>query len=200
MPPHIHGGVSGKSNITNALPHKGKKYVLTTDLQDFYPNISPKHIVNAILRLGYSHHYAHWIAKLTTWKHQVPQGAPTSGHIANIVFLQTDEKLIELCERYDITYTRYVDDLTFSSPQNFEAKIPEILNIIMTGGFKINRRKTKFSAKQNITGIEVFNNRIDAPSKIKSKMEEESLTDAPSKPYTNYYTRIQKANGLKRSM
>src|SRR5690606_41242659 len=174
LPPNVHGGVTGKNNITNALPHKGKKYIFTTDLQDFYPNISPKQVVNAVLRLGFSHHYAHWIAKLTTWKHQVPQGAPTSGHIANIVFLETDLKLIALCERHDITYTRYVDDLTFSSPRLFDDQIPIILDFISEGGFKISRRKTNLSAIQSITGIEVYNNRIDAPEEIKAKVQEES--------------------------
>jgi len=198
LPPNIHGGVRGKSNITNAVPHKGKKYIFTTDLQDFYPNITSRQIVDAFLKLGYSNHYAHWVAKLTTWQHQVPQGAPTSGHIANVVFLQTDLKLIALCERHKITYTRYVDDLTFSSPMNFSAQIQEILDIVMNAGFHISRRKTDLGPIQNITGIDVFNNRIDAPEKIKKKVLEESESEDPGKPYTNYFSRIQLANQQKK--
>lgn len=194
LPENIHGGVRGKSNITNALPHKGKKYIFTTDLQDFFPNISPRQVVNSFMKLGYSDHYAHWMAKLVTWQYEIPQGAPTSSHIANIVFLQTDHKLIEICKRYNITYTRYVDDLTFSSSNNFEEHIQEILDIVINDGFKISRRKTNLKPLQNVTGIDVFNNRIDAPAKIKLKVEEESQMDDPAKPYTHYYNRILKAN------
>jgi RNA-directed DNA polymerase len=194
LPENIHGGVRGKSNITNALPHKGKKYIFTTDLQDFFPNISSRQVVDSFLKLGYSDHYAHWIAKLVTWQYQVPQGAPTSSHIANIVFLQTDIKLIELCSRHNVTYTRYVDDLTFSSSENFELQVQDILDIVIKDGFKISRRKTNLSPLQNVTGIDVFNNKIDAPLKIKLKVREESKTNDPAKPYTNYYNRIVKAD------
>jgi len=199
LPLNVHGGVKGKSNVTNAVLHKGKKYVFTTDLQEFYPNISSRQIVNAFLELGYTNHYAHWIAKLTTWNHQVPQGAPSSGHIANIVFLQTDIKLIDLCDQHDITYTRYVDDLTFSSAKNFDEHIPKILEIILKDGFKVSRRKTKLAPLQNITGIDVFNNKIDAPEKILRKVLEESQTEDPVKPYTNYHRYIQNVNKRKRS-
>ena len=194
LPGGIHGGVRGKSNITNALQHKGKKYILTTDLQDFFPNISSKQVVDAFMKLGYSDHYAHWIAKLVTWQYQVPQGAPTSSHIANIVFLQTDLKLMELCDRHDITYTRYVDDLTFSSSQNFESQVKEILDIVINDGFKISRRKTNLGGFLNVTGILIFNNKIDAPEKIKMTVIEESQSDDKVKPYTNYYNQIQKAD------
>ena len=198
LPENIHGGVRGKSNITNALPHKGKKYIFTTDLQDFFPNISSRQVVDAFMKLGYSDHYAHWIAKLVTWQHQVPQGAPTSSHIANIVFLQTDIKLIELCNQHNITYTRYVDDLTFSSPEDFEDHIQGILDIVIKDEFKISRRKTNLGALQNVTGIDIFNNRIDAPEKIKIKVVEESQNNPLAKPYTHYYGRIQNANRRKR--
>jgi RNA-directed DNA polymerase len=194
LPENIHGGVRGKSNITNALPHKGKKYIFTTDLQDFFPNISSRQIVDSFLKLGYSDHYSHWMAKLVTWQYQVPQGAPTSSHIANIVFLQTDMKLIELCNRHNITYTRYVDDLTFSSSINFEEHVQEILDIVISDGFKISRRKTNLKPLQNVTGIDIFNNKIDASAKIKLKVEEERQSDDPAKPYTNYYNRILKAD------
>lgn len=113
LPDNIHGGVKGKNNVTNAKPHQGKKYKFTTDLQNFYPSIKHKQVYNTFILLGYSDHLAHWLTKLTTWKYELPQGTPTSTHIANLVFLETDKKLIELAERHNLTYTRYVDDLTF---------------------------------------------------------------------------------------
>jgi len=194
LPDNIHGGVKGRTNITNAKPHQGKSFVFTTDLQDFFPGISPRQVLNALLKQGLSHHKAHWLTKLMTYKYQVPQGSPTSSHLANIVFLDVDYKLIELCSKHDVTYTRYVDDLTFSSATDFQSILHEILSVVINGGFKISRRKTLYKGRQLITGIEVFNNYIDAPEKIIKKVDEEAKSIDPNKPYFHYLKRIRNSN------
>lgn len=195
LPSNIHGGVKKKSNITNSLPHKGKKYHFTTDLQDFFPHISNKQVYAALLKLRFSPHFAYWITKLTTWNHKVPQGSPTSSHIANIAFLETDYKLIKLCEDNNITYTRYVDDLTFSSPTNFKHLLNEVLNIITSDGFNISYRKTEYKGSNvQVTGIDIYNNLIDAPQKIKLNAEAEAISSDPAKPYTTYLKNIRKTN------
>ncbi len=197
LPTHIHGGVKKRSNISNAKPHQGNKYQLTTDLQNFFPNIKQDVIYNTFLNLGYSNHYSHWVTKMTTWKYELPQGTPTSTHLANLVFLETDFRIIDLCNKNKITYTRYVDDLTFSSPVCFKHLISELLGLIISGGFKISYRKTKYEGNQNITGIDVFNNYIDAPKRIIDKAAEESLTQKDFKPYSIYMNNIRKTNTKK---
>jgi RNA-directed DNA polymerase len=197
LPDNIHGGVKGKNNVTNAKPHQGKKYKFTTDLQNFYPSIKHKQVYNTFILLGYSDHLAHWLTKLTTWKYELPQGTPTSTHIANLVFLETDKKLIELAERHNLTYTRYVDDLTFSSQQDFKSILNDILNIVQESGFNISYRKTKYSGNQVVTGIEIFNNSIDVPKKIKVKAKEEKLSGNSIKPYTNYLEMVRRTNRKK---
>ena len=194
LPENIHGGVKKKNNISNAKPHQGKKFTFTTDLQEFYPGIKYNSVYSLFLRLGYSNHIAHWLTKLTTWKHELPQGTPTSPHIANLAFLPTDYKLIELCATHGLTYTRYVDDLTFSSDKDFKPITNDILKIILDDGYKISRRKTSYKALQTITGIKVFNNRIDAPEKIIRKAEEELANDSIMKPFTNYLRLVRKTN------
>lgn len=194
LPNNVHGGLKRRSNITNAKPHQGKKYQFTTDLQDFYPNISSKRVYNTFLNLSFSTHVSHWLTKLTTWKYKLPQGTPTSTHISNLVFLDTDVLLIELCNRHNITYTRYIDDLTFSSQQDFRHLLTEILNIVKAGGFNINYRKTRYKGKQTITGIDVFLHKIDAPSHIIEKSKLEITTNDPNKPYTVYRNNITKTN------
>jgi len=197
LPENIHGGVKKKSSITNSLPHKGKKYHFTTDLQDFFPRINNSQVYSALLKSNLSPHFAYWITKLTTWKYKIPQGAPTSSHIANIVFLETDYRLIKLCAENNITYTRYVDDLTFSSPVNFKHLLNQILKIILDGGFKISYRKTEYSGKNVlVTGIEIHNNYIDAPGKIKLKVENELASNHSTKPYTTYLNNIRKKNSI----
>lgn len=194
FPPNVHGGLKGKSNITNAEIHKGNKYKFTTDLLDFYPGINHKQVYAAFIYAGYTQHYAHWLTRLTTWKDQLPQGTKTSQALANLVFLKTDYILIKFCDSNNIKYTRYVDDLTFSSQQDFKFLLSSILSIITQEGFKINYRKTKYKGEQTITGIQIFNNYIDAPEKLKLKAREENITNNESKPYSIYVNSIRRRN------
>jgi RNA-directed DNA polymerase len=195
LPENVHGGVKKRSNITNAKPHQGKKYKLTTDLQDFYPSIKAKKIYDTFIELGFNAQCAFYITRLTTWKGELPQGTPTSTHISNIVFLKTDYQLIELCKAHNITYTRYIDDLTFSSQSDFQNVIGEILDIVLQSGLKISRRKTFYNGSQTVTGIKIYLHKIDAPEKIITKVkEEETLPDGTVKPYTNYRNNILKTN------
>lgn len=195
LPTNLHGGIKKRSNISNAKAHQGRKFKLKTDIKDFYPGISSKRVYKSLTDVGLSSHFASWITKLTTWKGALPQGTPTSTHIANIAFLKIDEKLILFCNQYDIIYTRFIDDLTFSSPQDFRAIVPQIIEIICKESFGINYRKTTYTgSKATITGIEVFNNFIDAPSKIKEKIKAEKDTQSLTKPYTAYQSHIRKLN------
>jgi RNA-directed DNA polymerase len=193
LPNNIHGGRKKHSNVTNAKPHQGKKYILTTDLKHFYPSVSYKTVYNSFLKLGFNKQCAFYLTRLTTWKEELPQGTPTSTHISNIIFLETDLKLIEVCKGLNITYTRYIDDLTFSAPYDFQDFIEGILEIIKDSGLKISWRKTLYSNKQTITGIKIYLNKIGAPEKILNKVEEEKLLPEGSpKPYTNYNNHIIK--------
>lgn len=194
LPPQVQGGVRRCSNISNAKKHQGNKYQFTTDLQDFYPSISSKRVYETFVNYGYSTHFSRLLTKLTTFRYELPQGTPTSTHIANIVFLDTDKKLIELCEQNQITYTRYVDDLTFSSQKDFRHLLNDILEIVKSNGFNLSYRKTRYKGNQTITGINVYLNKIDAPEEIKEKSKKEIELNSKIKPYTNYLNRITKTN------
>lgn len=194
LPNTVHGGVKRRSNITNAKPHQGNKYVFTTDLQQFYPNITSKMVFETFCSLKFSPHFSHWLTNLTTWKYELPQGTPTSTHIANLVFLETDFQLIELCNKNKITYTRYIDDLTFSSQQDFQHLLSEILQIVTDNNFKLSYRKTMYKGNQTITGVNVFLNKIDAPYKIIEKSRLEIVEKNEIKPYTIYLNNIRKTN------
>lgn len=194
LPENVLGGVKGGTNILNAKRHQGNKYIFCTDLQEFFPGIKYRHIHAMFLKLGYSQHVAHWLTKLTSIEFELPQGTPTSTAIANIVFLPTDYVLIAICKEHGITYTRFVDDLTFSSPNDFQETIAPIIETVLSGGFKINRRKTKYEGSQTITGIKVHNNFIDSTDKIKDKMKLEALRSDKAKPYAAYHNRIVQTN------
>lgn len=200
LPNEIHGGRKQRSNITNAKPHQGKKYTLTTDLQDFFPSIKVKRIHDTFTNLGFNKQSTFYLTRLTTWKGELPQGTPTSTHLSNIIFLETDYKLISFCKEHDITYTRFIDDLTFSSQKDFQHLIEPILTIILQSGLRISRRKTYYKKNQTITGINVFLNKIDASENILLKVkEEENLPDDCPKPYTTYRSNIKKTNKKSKS-
>jgi RNA-directed DNA polymerase len=194
LPNNVHGGIKRRSNITNAKAHQGNKYIFETDLQEFYPNIKKEIVYHAFIALGYSKHFSYWLTKLTTKDNQLPQGSPASLGISNLVFMKTDEKLNQFCKTNSITFTRYVDDLTFSSQHDFGDKIQEILNIVINDNFKISRRKTVYDSKQTITGIQTYLNKIDAPKHLIEKAKIEFETNAERKPYTLYRKNILKTN------
>ncbi len=198
FPDCVHGGVKGRSNITNAKQHQGNKYIFETDLQEFYPNISMRRVYDAFLSLGYSTHMSHWLTTLTTRKNELPQGSPTSTALANLVFIHTDFTLLKICKRHKITYTRYVDDLTFSAQADFGKVVQEILDTVIEGGFKLSRRKTKYEGHQSVTGIPVFLNKIDAPNHILEKAIAEMDSGTDKTPYTNYVNSIRKTNMKKK--
>jgi RNA-directed DNA polymerase len=195
LPENVHGGVKKKSNVTNAEAHKGNKFKFGTDLNAFFPNINFRQIYGLFLRLGYSNHIAHWLTKLTSIEFELPQGTPTSTAIANLVFLPCDYLLIDYCKEHALTYTRYIDDLTFSSQQDFKNLTIQILEIVKSNGFNINYRKTQYNGNQLITGIYAFNNYIDVTNKIKSQALNETFADSSSpRPYTNYLNYVRKSN------
>ena len=194
LPNCVHGGVKKRSNITNAKAHQGNKYLFETDLQEFYPNISMTRVYETFINLGYSTHISHWLTTLTTRKNELPQGSPTSTGISNLVFIKTDYKLLKLCKTNNIIYTRYIDDLTFSSQQDFGNIVNEVLDTVSGDNFKISRRKTNYSGEQTVTGIKVLPNKIDAPQIILDKAKIETDTGSTVKPYTNYVNNIRKTN------
>lgn len=194
LPNNVHGGVKKRSNITNAKAHQGNKYLFETDLQEFYPNINMEVVYQTFIELGHSTHFSHWLTKLTTKDNQLPQGSPASLGISNLVFMKTDTKLNQFCKNNSITFTRYVDDLTFSAQQDFGDKIQAILNIVINDNFKISRRKTVYDSNQTITGIQPFLNKIDAPKHLIEKSKIEIETNAEKKPYTMYRKNILKTN------
>ena len=165
--------IKGEHGIrVNAEAHLNNKYILEFDLKDFFPNIKFWAVRDLFLRMNLTRKISLLFAKLCTYNKRLPQGAITSPYISNLICYDLDLELLELCNNYDITYTRYADDLTFSSDSLYLlfSLMKEISDIIRSHGFKINYEKTKIlypSAKQTITGITLNNGTIKADKKLK---------------------------------
>lgn len=178
------GFVPGKSIVDNARPHVGKHYVYNLDLKDFFPSVD-FHRVKACLKLppfnltGEREPLAFLIANLCCVRHPddpkrafLPQGAPTSPILTNVICQQLDRRLKGLAKRFRITYTRYADDLTFSSFINVYQPdsefCRELQRIITEQRFVVNPGKTRLQRpgyRQAVTGL-VVNERVNVPRRF----------------------------------
>lgn len=174
LPYYCFGAVSGKDNIKNAIQHKGKKHKFLTDMKDFFPLITSKMVFDMFRRLNFSPTVSHALTRLTTYKGHIPQGAPTSSSLANFVFVNTGNKLAKLAEQNNLTFTTFVDDITMSSPDDFKELVPSIIEIIESGGFKINHKKTYYKTKDPIiTGVIANQNEIKLSSDTLMRLKRE---------------------------
>ena len=166
--PAAHGFVSGRSIITNANQHAGKKLILNLDQEDFFPSINFGRVRGLFLSRPYSLNasVATIIAQIVCFKDALPQGAPTSPVISNMICSRLDGELQRLARSSRCMYTRYADDITFSTNLGqFSSKIYDYSNselseslkrIINENGFSINTRKIrlqKHNRRQEVTGL-----------------------------------------------
>lgn len=172
----LYGSVRGKNNIKNAIYHLHNKYFLTIDLKSFYFNITNKQVHQMLLTNGYSGSKARIISILTTYKGSLPQGAPTSPTISNLVFSPTAMKLNLLCSKHNILFTAFADDLTFSSRGDFKELVPLILETIKIDGFYPHHRKIKYvKNKCEITGLIVNRGQLQLPKEMRDRLNHPAI-------------------------
>ena len=194
MPDYAYGAVKGRDNVSNAKKHQGKKYKFTTDLKDFFPSITNKSVYEMFVKEKFSHEVSSLLTKLTTFKGKIPQGAPTSSTLANLVFRKTGDILDNFSKENGLTFTSFVDDMTFSSPKDFKEIVPDILNII-TADFKISHKKTNYSRNPNITGLHPMNNHLRLPDSFMEKYRErDSKTPEQKAGILKYKEKIELVN------
>jgi RNA-directed DNA polymerase len=162
FPSYIIGGIPGCSNNDHAKKHLCKQMVATMDLNDFFPNTNPDKIRPVLLNHGINEQVANLIIGLTSYKNGLPQGAPTSMFLANMVFAQTDILIVRLANRHKLKYSRYVDDIAISGNCDFRFIKGPISEIIINSGYILRPDKTFFipqSQRQVVTGL-VVNNKL----------------------------------------
>lgn len=159
----------------NAQFHLNKSFVLAIDIKDFFPSISQKMIVNALEKHYEDNNLVIKLAKLCTFMRRLPQGAPTSPALSNIVFKALDDEIASFCNSKLVVYTRYADDLIFSS--NTKSSLPEVYSfvneILSKNSFSINKSKTKYlsgKGRMAITGININEGRVTVKKEIKRNL------------------------------
>ncbi len=166
----------GKSIVTNAECHVGNTCVLSMDMKDFFPSITQKQIYRIFYYYGYTDEVSHLLSRLCTCNGKLPQGAPTSPYLSNIVCLKLDKRLSGLSSKYNASYSRYADDITISANGNIKRIIPIVTSIIQDEGFHVNEKKTRIAydhQRQEVTGLIINNGRISVPKKYRKKLLQE---------------------------
>ena len=145
--------------------HIGACAVLTLDIKDFFPSISLARVTRVFRIAGFSSAGAWVLARLCTREGTLPQGAPSSPKLANLVCFRMDRRLAGFAERRGFVYTRYADDLTFSaeSMTALRKAWPFILHIVRDSGFKLNKRKARLVGARGakiVTGLVLAENTV----------------------------------------
>ncbi|WP_158284727.1 reverse transcriptase family protein [Oricola cellulosilytica] len=153
-----HGYVTDRSVITHAASHLGKKAFFKTDIVDCFGSINFPEIANTLREAKYNSVDSFIAASIATDEGSLPQGAPSSPLLCNLVLRSVDRPLSKLADKLCATYTRYGDDIVMSA-DDFDINIISIVrNVLSRHGFKMNEDKTYIAIEpqQNIiTGISI---------------------------------------------
>lgn len=164
-----------KSIKDNVRFHRKQKMVVTVDLKDFFPSIKSGHILNVFLSMGYNIPVATLLTRLCCLRESLPQGAPTSAYLSNLVLLSFDELISNYCVKKGIRFTRYADDLTFSGNFDISALIFMLDFHLPFYGLKRNKNKFKvmrYGTRQFVTGI-VVNDKLQLSREYRMKIRQE---------------------------
>lgn len=180
-----HGFRLERSIFTNAAQHRQRRHVLNLDLQDFFPSIHFGRIVGYFEKsshFGLNLKIARILANILCHEAALPQGAPSSPVVSNLLARMLDVQLVRLAKKNRLTYSRYADDLTFSTnlknfPSNIARQVEEhqwevgidLINAIRSCGFRINSAKTRVqykSSRQEVTGL-VVNDKVSVPAEYR---------------------------------
>lgn len=160
-----HGFSRGSNLRSHADCHAGARAILAMDIENFFPSISIAQVTAVFRASGYNARIASMLSRLCTCAGALPQGAPSSPKLANLVCYRMDRRLEEFAARRGVMYTRYADDLSFSADTSvvLARARPFIAHIVRDCGFRLNSRKTRLVGPRRalvVTGLIVGPDRV----------------------------------------
>ena len=166
----------GSSVQRNARPHVNKSKILKLDIEGFFDNIIYSRVKDVVFREDkFSEPIRILLTMLCYYKESLPQGAPTSPAITNIIMYDFDEKIGAFCHKNGISYTRYCDDMTFSGDFDEKEIIALVSDELKRLGLFLKNRKTAVissTKRQTVTGI-VVNEKINLTKEYKKRIRQE---------------------------
>jgi hypothetical protein len=161
--PAATGFECGKSIVDNALPHAGRAVVVKLDVVDFFPSTKAARVLRYFQWIGWNREAAEILTRLTTHEDGLPQGAPTSPRLSNLVNYYLDVQIANRTAERGGEYTRYADDLTISLPKPHGRRVRGMVSfvrrVLRHHGYALHDR-TKFHVvrahqRQMVTGLVV---------------------------------------------
>lgn len=174
-----HGFIANKTTLTNAMMHLGKKYLLQVDIKNFFESIPIEKIVKVFKKLECTDEVSTILTRACSVNNLLKEGLNTSPMLANLYFYDIDIKLENLATKFQCVYTRYADDITFSSNEELKdtALLSEIKNIISLEPLELNDKKTRYSSfgqSQYVTGLSISNAiQPRIPRQVKKRLRQE---------------------------
>ena len=166
--------IKQRSIRDNARFHRKQQKVLSLDITDFFSSISSARVYVYFEKLGYCRSVATMLTNLCTLDNCLPQGAPTSPALSNVLSLRLDKRIAGFSIKYKLRYTRYADDITLSGTFKEGQVIRFVTKILNDDGLHLNMDKTKLMRphiQQEVTGI-IVNEKMQAPRKIRRNLRQ----------------------------
>ncbi|MFL1906781.1 retron St85 family RNA-directed DNA polymerase [Plesiomonas shigelloides] len=209
------GFVKRRSIKDNAIPHEGHQYVLNIDLKDFFTTINALQVYTLFKSIGYNKNISFLLASICTKSGYLPQGAPTSPAISNLVCLRLDRRISSYCDKKALAYTRYADDISISGNKVSIIKKASYLikEIIIDEGFVLNDKKEKLLGprlRREVTGLtitpritigkkqySIYRKRLHDLSKMSDNLDKGFYPQAISQGIISFVKSIDSAKGEK---
>lgn len=150
--------IPNRNILDNVKFHRNKEKVVTLDIENFFSCISRTSVEQIFNQYGYSSNVSNLLSKLCCCDDILPQGAPTSAYLSNIYLTNFDVIIGQYCNKINVRYTRYADDLTFSGEFDETELVNLVTKELLKIDLKINLNKTKVmrqSERQIVTGVVV---------------------------------------------
>lgn len=209
-----HGFMEGRSIFTNAFPHKNKRYVFNIDLKDFFGTITFQRLRGFLISdssFELNKDVATVLAQIACHEGKLPQGSPSSPIMSNLIGQILDMHLVKLAAQNGCSYTRYADDITFSTNKRdfpspiakkleiSESWIPgrQLAGLVKKCGFEINSDKTRMQyrdSRQEVTGL-VTNRRLNVKAEYRHDVRAKVFTLLNTGTYFNKISKIDE-NGV----
>jgi RNA-directed DNA polymerase len=143
FPAHICGGIPKRSLFDNLNRHLGRRVLVTLDIRGFFPSVREEQVFGVWRSfLGCSESVSKMLTSLTTYRGYLPQGAPSSPLVANLLIWSIDKPLREVADDLGVSYSTWVDDLAFSGDRAREMIDPAFA-LLTSHGFHVSRKKLR---------------------------------------------------------
>ena len=194
-----HAFRANRNKFSNGAPHAGAPNFMSLDIRDFFPSTTEQAILRLFAQAGFPGAIAGQLADLCTKGGGLPQGAPSSPSLSNAVFLEADVKIQDLATQWSASYTRYADDLSFSSSvRRFGPDdVAAIQAILSEHGYELNTQKTMLVGggfRHEAAGVSVSSAEVIAPRWRRRKWR--GLFHKASESPRNFAGRSQELRGI----